>query len=292
MRKELISLSVITAMMFTPVLCYAGNYKMIEPVVQQIPNTQQYSGYQTEYPLPDISQQQTGYQNQPPVMPAVGQPNGYQTQYPVPVNSYQPQGYNYNANQLQGNVVMVPANTTFPAILSAPLSTETANVGDSVTFYLGSDFYYNGKLVAAAGSRVNGTVILAKRGGMANRNGKLQIRFSHILTPTGQMIPITASIQTDDGSGILKAGTAKDAAKEYIKDTAIGAAAGAALGTAMGALSGGKVGRGAIYGTAIGGGMGVISSLIERGGDIDIPQNAQMNIVLDQPVTVTSNTPY
>ena len=26
--------------------------------------------------------------------------------------------------------------------------------------------------------------------------------------------------------------------------------------------------------------------------DIDIPQNAQMNIVLDQPITVTSNTPY
>ena len=127
---------------------------------------------------------------------------------------------------------------------------------------------------------------------MANKNGKIQIRFSHILTPTGQMIPITASIETEDGSGILKAGTAKDVTKEYIKDAAIGAGLGAALGTAMGALSRGSVGKGAIYGTAIGGGMGVLSSLIERGGNVEIPQNVQMTIVLDQPVTVTSNTPY
>ena len=187
---------------------------------------------------------------------------------------------------------MVPANTSFPAIVATPISSETANVGDGDTFYLNSDFYYGGKLIAAAGSKVNGTIITVKRGGMANRSGKIQIRFSHIVTPTGQIIPITASVQTDDGSGVLKAGTVKDAAWEYAKDTAIGAGVGAAVGTAMGALSRGSVGKGAIYGTAIGGGMGVIAALMERGGDIDIPQNVQMNIVLDQPVTVSSNTPY
>jgi hypothetical protein len=265
-----------------------------------MPSMQTFSGYQSEYPLPDINQQNNTpqYPAQDPnngYVPVVSQQqNGYQTQYPVPANSYQAQGYNTNnnQNQLKGNVIYVPANTAFPAISMTPLSSETANPGDSVVFYLGSDFYYNNRLVAAAGSRVNGTVIIAKRGGMANRNGKIQIRFSNILTPTGQMIPITASIQTDDGSGILKAGTAKDAAKEYIKDSVIGAGLGAALGTAMGALAGGSVGKGAIYGTAIGGGMGVLSSLMERGGNVEIPQNVQMNIVLDQPVTVTSNTPF
>ena len=64
------------------------------------------------------------------------------------------------------------------------------------------------------------------------------------------------------------------------------------MGTAMGALSGGSVGRGAVYGTAVGGGMGMAQNLFERGGNVEIPQNAQMNIVLDQPVTVSSNTPY
>ena len=295
MKKNFIALSIISTILMSPCLCFADN---IQPVLQDIPSMQTFSGYQSEYPLPDINQQ-NNYplppQNNNGYVPAVSQQqNGYQTQYPVPANSYQAQGYNTNnnQNQLKGNVIYVPANTVFPAISMNSLSSETANPGDSVVFYLGSDFYYNNRLVAAAGSRVNGTVIIAKRGGFGNRNGKIQIRFSNILTPTGQMIPITASIQTDDGSGILKAGTAKDVAKEYIKDSVIGAGLGAALGTAMGALSGGSVGKGAIYGTAIGGGMGVLSSLIERGGNVEIPQNVQMNIVLDQPVTVTSNTPY
>lgn len=263
MRKEVLTISLVALMLATPCLGYANtNYQVIEPVVQ--------------------------------TMPAVSQQAGYQTQYPLPVNSYQPQGYGYdnNYNQLQGNVVMVPANTSFAATLMSPLSSETAQVGDSVSFYLGSDFYYGKNLIAAAGSRVNGTIIKAKKGGFGNRNGQLQIRFTNIITPTGQMIPITASIQTNDGSGILKAGTAKDVSKEYAKDAAVGAAAGAVLGTAMGALSGGSVGRGAVYGTAVGGGMGVVQNFFERGGNVSIPQNAQLNIVLDQPVTVSSNTPY
>lgn len=264
MRKEILSISIVAMMIATPCLSFANtNYTMIEPVYQEVP--------------------------------AVNQQTQYQTQYPLPVNNaYQTQGFeyqNYN-NNLQGNVVMVPANTSFEAVSMSPISSEYASVGDSVSFYLGSDFYYGNNLIAAAGSRVNGTIIKAKKGGLGNRNGQIQIRFTNIVTPTGQMIPISASLQTSDGTGVLKAGTAKDVTKEYAKDATIGAAAGAVLGTAMGALSGGKVGRGAIYGTAVGGGMGLLQNVFERGGNVDIPQNAQMNIVLNQPVTVSSNTPY
>ena len=207
MRKELISLSIITVMAATPCISLgAGNYE-----IQTAPAAQ----YNTN-----------------------------QTQYPLPVNSYQPQGYNYNNyNNLQGNVVMVPVNTSFAATAMT-------------------------------------------------KNGQLQVKFTNIVTPMGQMIPISASIQTDDGTGILKAGTAKDVTKDYVKDVGVGAAAGAALGTAMGALSSGSVGKGAIYGTALGGGIGLGKSLLNKGDNVEIPQNAQLNIVLDQPVTVSSNTPY
>ena len=263
MRKEILSISIVAMMIATPCLSFAKeNYTMIEPVYQEVPA---------------VNQQ-------------------YQTQYPLPINnSYQTQGFEYQAqnyNNLQGNVVMVPANTSFEAVSMSPISSENASVGDSVSFYLGSDFYYGKNLIAAAGSRVNGTIIKAKKGSWGNRNGQIQIRFTNIVTPTGQMIPISASLQTTDGSGILKAGTAKDVTKEYAKDATVGAAAGAVLGTAMGALSGGSVGRGAVYGTAVGGGMALVQNLFEKGGNIDVPQNAQMNIVLNQPVTVSSNTPY
>ena len=209
MRKELLSLSIIIAMASAPCLSFAdSNYNVITPAIQTIPASS----------------------------------NSYQSQYPLPVNSYQTQGYNYNNygygnynnGQLQGNVVMVPANTSFPATSMTSISSETAKLGDNVSFYLGSDFYYGNKLIASAGSKVNGTVIKAKKGGLGNRNGQLQVRFTNIITPTGQMIPISASIQTNDGTGILKAGTAKDVSKEYAKDAAIGAeVTGAVVGCAI-----------------------------------------------------------
>ena len=222
-------------------------------------------------------------------IPAV-QMGEYKTQYPLPVNSYQTQGYN-NEDQLKGKVVMVPAETTFMAVSMTPLSSEFSKLGDNVSFYLGSDFYYGTSLIAPAGSKVNGTIIRIKRGGMPNRNGQLQVKFTNISTPMGMVIPISASLLTDDKSGILKGGTAKDAAGEYVKDVGIGAAAGALLGTVLGAVGDG-VGEGAIYGTAVGGGIGLIQAFTQRGEDINIPQNVQMNIILDQPITTSSNTPY
>lgn len=268
MRKELLSLFIITSLIAAPYAVAAGNYSVTTPEIQYKPQ---------EVP----AQQQ-------------------KTQYPLPINSYQSQGYNsnqyqggyYNANQLQGNVVMVPANTSFQATTMSSISSETAKVGDSVSMYLSSDFYYGNKLIAAAGSRINGTVLQAKKGGFGNRNGKLQIKFTNIVTPYGQMIPISATIRTDDSTGVLTAGTAKDVAKDYTKDAAIGAALGAALGTAMGALSSGSVGKGAIYGTALGGGMGLASNAVQRGDNVEIPQGATVDIVTDQPVTVSINNPY
>lgn len=255
MKKELLSIAIIMSLIVTSSMAFAkGNYEIPTPAVND---------------------------------------NSYQTQYPLPVNTYQTQGYQYNNyNGLQGNVVMVPAKTVFPATTTSYINSETAKAGDSVTMYLSSDFYYGRNLIAESGSKLNGTVLQARKGGMANRNGCLQIKFTNIVTPFGQMIPLSASIQTDDGTGILRAGTAKDTTKEYVKDVGIGAATGAALGTAMGALSSGSVGRGAIYGTALGGGLGLGKSLLEKGDNVEIPRGAQLNIVIDQPITVSSNNPY
>lgn len=268
MRKELLSLFIIMSLVASPLVMAAENYSVRTPDIQYNPQQMPSKTTKTQYPLPVNSYQTQGYGN-----------NQYQGGY-------------YNTNQLQGNVVMVPANTSFQATTMSAISSETAKVGDSVSMYLSSDFYYGNKLIAAAGSKLNGTVLQAKKGGLGNRNGKLQIKFTNIVTPYGQMIPISATIRTDDSTGVLTAGTAKDVAKEYTKDAAIGAALGAALGTAMGALSSGSVGKGAIYGTALGGGMGLASNVTQRGGNVEIPQGASLDIVTDQPITISINNPY
>ncbi len=207
----------------------------------------------------------------------------YNTQY-----YQQPLQYPQN-NTLQGSVVMVPAGATVKAMLTAPLSSQYSQAGQTVSLALNNDFYYDDKLIAPAGSTVYGTVIessRAKRGGI---NGKMCVRFTQIFTPYGTQIPISAVIRTDDSSGVLVGGTKKDVAMEYTKDLAAGSAAGALSGLVFGALAGGEVGKGAALGTAVGAGGGLVKSLWDKGNDVEIPANASIDIMLTQPITVSSS---
>lgn len=215
----------------------------------------------------------------------------YSFQSPVtqPVSTYiqQPMQYPVN-NTLHGNIVMVPAGVSVKAMLTAPISSAYTEPRQTVSFVLSDDFYYNSKLIAPAGSTVYGTVIessKAKRGGI---NGKLCIRFNQIFTQYGTQIPISAVIRTNDNSGVLVGGTKMDVAKEYTKDLAAGSAVGALSGVVFGALSGGDVRQGAALGTAVGAGGGLVKSIWEKGNDVEIPANAVLDIVLTQPITVSS----
>lgn len=242
----------------------AGNY-----TVQ--PNTPQYTPQYNQQYAPQYSQQ-----------PEYGQ-QAYGQQ------SYRPQT---NVPPLKGHVFMVPAGASIPAVTTCELSTATMTIGQGVSVALGNDFYYNGQIVAPAGSQVNGNIVLLRKGGMAGKNGQLKVKFTNILTPYGQMIPISGTIKTEDGTGILYAATAKDTTKAYMKDIAIGSAAGAIMGTIMGPISGGQVGRGAALGTAVGAIGGLGKSAIDKGVNVVIPPNSRIDIAIDQPITVNSSPQY
>ena len=213
----------------------------------------------------------------------------YQTNTQAP--NYQPAYYNaenykLNNNTLRGSVITVPAGHSFKAVLMAPISSETAYTGQSISLALGTDFYYNGKIIAPAGSSVTGTVIEVSKAKHGTVNGKLTLRFTHIITPTGLNIPISAIVKTDDNTGTLVGGTNLDVAGEYAKDIAIGAGSGAILGTIAGPLSGGSVGKGAALMTAVGAGGGLVKSIWDKGNDVNIPANATIDLILTQPITV------
>lgn len=207
-----------------------------------------------------------------------------------------PQGLAYAQNEqfkpLQGKVVFVPAGTVIPATATMEISSENLLLGQNVCITLSQNFYYNNSLVAPIGSSVNGTVIQVKKAGRAGINGQIMVKFTNIVTPYGQMIPISAKIQTDDGSGLIKGGTKMDSATDYAKDIAVGTAAGAVAGVVMGPLSGGQVGKGAAYGTAVGAGLGLAKSLWDKGDAATIPVGSVINLVLDQQVTFTPQQGY
>lgn len=102
---------------------------------------------------------------------------------------------------------------------------------------MGSDFYYNGNLIAPAGSAVTGQVLEVSKAKHGSMNGKLMLRFTQIVTPYGIQIPISAVIKTDDNTGRLIGGTKMDVAKDYGKDVAIGAGAGALAGVIISPLA-------------------------------------------------------
>ena len=207
-----------------------------------------------------------------------------QNYYPAPIN---PTTYN---NTLKGRVVTVPSGQSLPGYVSTPISSAYTTVGQTVQISLGSDFCYNGNMIAPAGSTVYGTVIESSKAKRGSINGKLCIRFNQIITPYGLQIPISAVIKTSDNSGVLVGGTKVDVAKDYAKDTVGGAAVGALSGLVFGALAGGNVGRGAALGTAVGAGGGLVKSGFDKGNDVEIPAGASLELVLTQPVTVTPSS--
>ncbi len=204
--------------------------------------------------------------------------------------SYQPTYYaqpKMTGNQtLKGSVVTVPAGQSMPAVVTMPLNSANLTLGQTVTVALGSDFYYNNNLIAPAGSSVTGTVLEVSKAKRGSMNGKLMLRFTQIVTPYGIQIPISAIVKTSDNSGMLIGGTKVDVAKDYAKDLTVGAGAGAVSGVVFGALAGGNIGRGAALGTAVGAGGGLIKSVWDKGDDVEIPANSNIELVLTQPITV------
>lgn len=108
--------------------------------------------------------------------------------------------------QQKGNAIIVPAGTTLQTILTSPISSEYTITGETVSTAICEDFYYNGHLVAPAGSIVYGSVIDSSKAKRGSINGKLCVRFNNITTPYGNQIPISGVIQTDDMSGVLVGG--------------------------------------------------------------------------------------
>lgn len=206
--------------------------------------------------------------------------------------AYNPNNYNFqrqtvNANQpLRGSVVTVPAGQNISAVVTTPLSSENIIAGQSVSLALGSDFYYNGNLIAPAGSTVTGTAIEASKAKHGSMNGRLLLRFTQITTPYGIQIPISAVVKTSDNTGVLIGGTKADVAKSYGKDVAIGASAGALAGVLISPLAGGNIGKGTALATAVGAGGGVVKSIWDKGNDVEIPVNSAIQLVLTQPITV------
>ncbi|MCQ2789287.1 MAG: hypothetical protein MJ229_02805 [bacterium] len=200
-----------------------------------------------------------------------------------------PQQTSTNSNTLKGRLVKVQEGTTFQAVTSSAIGSAFMSEGQSVKAYLGTDFYANGTLIAPAGSTVSGFVVNVSKAKHGTISGSIKIRFTEIETSYGSRIPISAYIKTKDGTGVLRGATKATVAKEYTKDAVIGAGAGALTGLVAAAIGGGAIGQTTAIMTGVGAGVGLVKSGIDKGEDVEIPSGANIELILDQPITVSPN---
>ncbi len=200
-----------------------------------------------------------------------------------------PQQTSSSANTLKGRLVKVQEGTTFQAVTSSTIGSAFMTEGQSVNAYLGTDFYANGTLIAPAGSTVSGFVVNVSKAKHGTISGSIKIRFTEILTSYGSRIPISAYIKTKDGTGVLRGATTATVTKEYAKDAVIGAGAGALTGLVAAAIGGGAIGQTTAIMTGVGAGVGLVKSGIDKGEDVEIPSGASIELILDQPITISPN---
>jgi hypothetical protein len=144
-------------------------------------------------------------------------------------------------------MVSLPANTTFTGTVAKALYSEYNKPGDPVMLILDHPLFdTNGKIVAPAGSKVLGFVNNVISKNASNEDAQLGITFNGFITPTGQRIPMNATIANADG--ILKADELQGVVFHPDHSTA---ALKREIHTAEGALYGTKIGKAEVLDQAL-----------------------------------------
>lgn len=183
----------------------------------------------------------------------------------------------YGQPTYQGQASYVAAGTPISTSLDTTLGTAFSNVGDKFTATLSSPVYAGSQLVAPPGSKAEGFVTEVSPPGRGGKPGSMDLRITNIITPNGQRIPISASVN----KSTFKLEADGGRVSNYAKATTAGAAGGALSGLIGGAISGGKFGKSTAIGTGIGAGVGILGGTLKKGRDLIIQQGMSIPFVVE-----------
>ena len=163
--------------------------------------------------------------------------------------------------------ITVPTGTFILVRMSETLDTSTAQKGQIFTATLGTNLAAQGYIVARQGTTAYGQVVDVSSARRVFGKSKITLQLTQIVI-NGVAIGITTDTYSSDG----KSSTGRSARRIL---------GGAGLGAGIGALAGNAGG-----GAAIGALSGVFLSAVQRGNQVQIPAEAQVDFTLDQPVTL------
>jgi len=187
--------------------------------------------------------------------------------------------------------VTVPAGAKVLLSLKSAINTKTAQQGDGV--YLISSFPVIGgaKVMIPVGVYVQGVVDRVQRPGRVKGRAQIDLHFTTMIFPNGQVVEIPGVLNSLPGSDGPKVkdseGTVEQAGNKGrdVGNVLKGAAIGAEGGVIGGAASGDVV-KGLGYGSLAGAAAGAIYTLFTRGNDIVIPSGTSVEMVLQRPLVL------
>jgi type IV secretion system protein VirB10 len=225
---------------------------------------------------------------QPPPTPPAQNPPEQQKQETTAAPAQAAPVQEAPAEKPRAKRLLVPSGTKLPLVLHNSVSTRTNKAGD--TIYLETTFpiIVEGRIAIPAGSYISGEILFAKRPGKVAGRGEMQIKMNTMILPNGYTVDFNA-IPTGAGTG------ANDTVEEEgrIKgDTDKGGDAGTVLKTtSAGAGIGGiaaRSGRGAGIGAGVGAAVGLMTILLSRGPELDLPRGTTLDVELNRPLYLDS----
>lgn len=104
---------------------------------------------------------------------------------------------------LLAEIVVLKNGTPLQLTLFQTINSDTATVGQRVTFKLSYDVKVNGKIVLPAGTNAMGEIVDVESKGMIGKPGTLSVQLKSIRANDGTIIPLSASkvVKGKDKSG-------------------------------------------------------------------------------------------
>jgi hypothetical protein len=168
--------------------------------------------------------------------------------------------------------LVVAADSVIGLQLESPVTSEKAQVEDSVVARVTRDVKVGDRVAIPAGAKAYGEVTLVERGGKLRDRARLGVRFTSVVLADGTRLPLHTETIFRDGDPPGRESTAK------IGGGAIG-------GAIIGGILGGA--KGAAIGGSIGAGAGSAAVMAGDRNAATLSAGTPLTVRLEDPVTVT-----
>jgi hypothetical protein len=158
--------------------------------------------------------------------------------------------------------------------LNSPISSKSAQTGETFTGTLAKPVIANGETLIPKGAEVTGIVAEVKSAGKLAGAAQLALKLTSVKVGGERYKVVSNTLsQTSTGKG---------------KRTAVMGGGGAGVGAIVGGLAGGK--KGALIGGVAGGGAGTAGSALTGNADITLPAETALNFHLVRPLDLSQPT--